>query len=136
MTITITTDRSRLDIPLIHRYLSEDTYWATGRSMEKVKRSIDSSLCFGIYSENSQIGFARVVTDHVTIAHICDVFILDGHKGNGYGKKLMEHIINHEDLRDVKRWMLGTRDAHDLYRKFGFKEPEHPERWMERLVGT
>jgi GNAT superfamily N-acetyltransferase len=133
MDITISTDKSKLDIPLIHSYLSDKTYWANGRTMEDVRRSIEHSVCFGVYKDGRQIGFARVITDFLAIAHICDVFILDEFKGHGYGKNLMRSIVNDPQFSTVNRWMLGTRDAHGLYRQFGFREPAHPERWMERL---
>jgi GNAT superfamily N-acetyltransferase len=133
MSITISTDKTKLDIALIHSYLSKNAYWAIGRTEHEVKRSIDHSLCFGVYEDGQQIGFARVITDYLAIAHICDVFILDQCKGNGYGKELMKAIVEHPELQVVNRWMLGTRDAHGLYKQFGFKEPSHPERWMEKL---
>jgi GNAT superfamily N-acetyltransferase len=132
MSLDISTNKQQLNIPLIHNYLTQ-TYWAEGRSIEQVKTTIENSLCFGVYLNNEQIGFARVVTDHVTIAHICDVFILKEHNGKGFAKTLMKTIVDHPTLQGIKRWMLGTRDAHKLYEKFGFKPPMHPERWMERM---
>jgi predicted GNAT family acetyltransferase len=131
----ISTNKKRLNIPLIHNYLSNHSYWAKGRTLKLVETSIEHSLCYGIYLEGEQIGFARVVTDHVTIAHICDVFVLEAYRDKGFASILMSEIMNDPSLQDIKRWMLGTKDAHALYRKFGFKEPAHPERWMEKLQG-
>lgn len=131
--IQISTDKSRLDIKRIHNYLSRESYWAKGRSLEAVKKSINNSLCFGVYLEEEQIGFARVVTDYTVFAWIMDVFILPDYQWNGYGKKLMEFIINHKDLKGLKRWGLGTNDAHGLYEKFGFKALSKPENMMEKI---
>ncbi len=133
----INTDRTSLDVALIHDYLSNSTYWASGRKLEVVQRSIDNSLCFGIYQETAegqprQVGFARVVTDYATFAWLADVFILDEHRGQGLGKWLTEVIISHPDLQGFRRWVLATRDAHELYRRVGFRELHRPERWMER----
>lgn len=133
----ISTDRSNLDVALIHDYLSNSTYWATGRKIEVVKRSIDNSLCFGLFKTNSegqrqQVGFARVVTDYATFAWLADVFILEEHRGQGLGKWLSDVIVAHPDLQGFRRWVLATKDAHELYRRVGFRELHRPERWMER----
>lgn len=128
----IDTDATRLDIPLIHSFLSQSTYWAKGRPIEIVRRSIEHSLPFGVYSSSAQIGFARVITDYATFAWIADVFILPEHRGKGLSKWLMETILTHPDLQGFRRWVLGTRDAHGLYEKFGFAPLRLPERWMER----
>jgi GNAT superfamily N-acetyltransferase len=128
----ITTDRSRLDVALIHQFLSTETYWAVGRSVEVVQRSIENSLCFGIYRETEQVGFARVVTDFATFAWLADVFVVPGHRGRGLAKWLMTVILAHPDLQGFRRWVLATKDAHSLYAQFGFIPLHRPERWMER----
>ena len=128
----ISTDRARLDIELIHDYLSNQSYWAAGRSREVVARSIENSLPFGIYKGVDQVGFARVVTDYATFAWVADVFILAEYRGRGLSKWLMELIIAHPQLQGFRRWVLSTKDAHDLYKRFGFSKLHRPERWMER----
>jgi len=128
----IDTDRARLDISLIHRFLSEDSYWAKGRPIELVRRSIDNSVPFGIYSAERQVGFARVITDFATFAWIADVFVLPEHRGAGLSKWLMEVILSHPDLQGFRRWVLATKDAQPLYARFGFAPLRWPERWMER----
>jgi len=128
----ISTDKSRLDLELIHNYLSNDSYWATGRSREVVERSIENSLPFGIYTQNGQVGFARIVTDYATFAWVADVFVLPEHRGRGLSKWLMEVIIAHPRLQGFRRWVLSTKDAHGLYEKFGFIPLHRPERGMER----
>jgi len=129
--IQISTDKTRLDIDLIHEYLSKESYWAIGRDIEMVRRSIDNSLCFGLYLEDQQIGFARVVTDYAVFAWIMDVFVLKDYRGNGYSKKLMNAIMTHEKLQNLQRWGLGTDDAHGLYEQFGFKPLSKPQNMME-----
>ena len=128
----ISTDRSRLDVALIHHTLSETTYWAQGRTREVVARSIDNSLPFGIYKRNDLVGFARIVTDYATFAWIADVFVLPEHRGQGLSKWLMEVILSHPELQGFRRWVLATKDAHSLYARFGFIALHRPERWMER----
>lgn len=130
--IHISTDKSKLDIHLIHNYLSKESYWAKDRSIEIVKKSIENSLCFGVYDQDgNQIGFARVVTDYAVFAWVMDVFILPSHKGKGYGKQLMDFIIHHPDLQTLKRWGLATQDAHGLYQQFGFTSLKKPQNLME-----
>ena len=130
---TISTERTRLDVAGVHRFLSTSTYWAEGRSLETVRRSIEHSLSFGIYhSDGAQVGFARVVTDYATFAWLADVYVLETHRGQGLGKWLVEVIISHPDLQEFRRWLLATKDAHELYRQFGFSELKRPERFMER----
>jgi GNAT superfamily N-acetyltransferase len=129
--IQISTDKSRLDIELIHNYLSNESYWAKGRSIEKVKLSIENSICFGVYLDEAQIGFARVVTDYAVFAWILDVFILKNFQGRGYGKKLMNTIMNQNNLQNLLRWGLGTDDAHGLYEQYGFKPLKKPQNMME-----
>jgi GNAT superfamily N-acetyltransferase len=128
---TISTDKSRLDIQVIHRFL-DSSYWAAGRSVATIQRSIENSLPFGIYKGDQQVGFARVITDYATFAWIADVFVLEEFQGQGLGKWLMEVIITHPELQGFRRWVLATKDAHELYRRFGFSELKKPERWMER----
>jgi GNAT superfamily N-acetyltransferase len=129
---SISTDRARLDLEVIHDYLSKESYWATGRSMETIKRSIENSVAFGVYKGTEQVGFARVITDYATFAWLADVFILDAARGQGLGKWLVEVILAHPELQGFRRWVLATKDAHELYSRFGFEELKRPERWMER----
>lgn len=128
---SISTDRSRFDLDLIHRFLTT-CYWAKGISLDRVRRSIENSLCFGVFSEDQEVGFARVITDRATYAYIGDVFILDSHRGRGLGKMLMQAIMTHPDLQGLRRWSLVTRDAHGLYAQFGFTVLAKPESYMER----
>jgi GNAT superfamily N-acetyltransferase len=128
----ISTDRTRLNIELIHEFLSQNTYWAVGRTREVVERSIENSLPFGIYKGDEQVGFGRVVTDYATFAWIADVFILSEHRGQGLSKWLMEVMLSHPQLQGFRRWVLATKDAHSLYERFGFIPLHRPERWMER----
>lgn len=129
---TITTDRDDLQVEVILDYLVNTSYWAKNRTKEQLKTVIKNSLCFGVYKDGRQIGFARVVTDYATFAYLGDVYILDEFQGNGLGKWLMETIINHPKLQGFRRWILATKDAHTLYEKYGFSELKHPERWMEK----
>ena len=129
---TISTDRSRLDLGLVHRFLSEEAYWSPGVARDVVDRSIRNSLCFGLYDRDRQIGFARVVTDGAAIAYLADVFVLPEHRGRGLGKWLVETVLSHPDLQDLRRFFLGTADAHSLYERYGFR-PVDPRRMMERL---
>jgi GNAT superfamily N-acetyltransferase len=129
---SISTDPSKLNLDIIHNYISNESYWGKGRSLEVVKRSIDNSLPFGIYYKDEMIGFARILTDYATFAWVADVFILDEHRGKGLSKWLMEIILSHPQVQGFRRWVLATKDAHELYRKFGFRELNKPERWMER----
>ena len=116
----IGTDKSKLDLDVIHKFLSH-SYWAAGIPRETVARSIDNSLCFGVYDHANQIGFARVVSDFATFAYIADVFILEPYRDRGLGKDLMASIMTHPKLQGLRRWSLGTRDAQGLYAQFGFQ---------------
>jgi N-acetylglutamate synthase-like GNAT family acetyltransferase len=116
----ISTDRSKLDVDVIHRFLAR-SYWAEGIPRQTVMRSIENSLCFGVYDNARQIGFARVISDFATYAYVADVFILEPYRERGLGKELMASIMAHPDLQGLRRWSLGTRDAHGLYAQFGFK---------------
>jgi len=130
----ISTDQERLQINVIHRYLTEEAYWTTGRTLEMTVKSIKNSLCFGVYDQEKQIGFARVVTDYTVFAYLCDVFILDEYQGQGLGKWLTETIINVLDEEGVRWTMLATRDAHELYGEYGgFQKLYLPEKWMGRV---
>lgn len=124
-----------LDIDLIHVFLSQSSYWAQGRSYETVSKSIEQSLCFGVYLDVQQqrlqqIGFARIVTDYTTFAWLCDVFIIDLHRGKGLGRWLLECVISYPDLQGLPRFVLATRDAHRLYEQFGFENLTNPNWWM------
>jgi GNAT superfamily N-acetyltransferase len=128
--ITIDTDKSRLDLAVIHGFLTT-SYWAKGIPRETVERSIEGSLCFGVYEGPRQVGFARVITDSATFAYLADVFILESHRGRGLSRRLMDAIVAHPSLQGLRRWMLATRDAHGLYARYGFKPLAAPDRMME-----
>jgi GNAT superfamily N-acetyltransferase len=131
--VTISTDPSRLDLDVVHGFLT-GSYWAAGIPREVVERAVWGSLCFGAYLGGQQAGFARVISDGATFAYVSDVFVLPSHRGRGVGKLLMAAIMAHPDLQGLRRWTLATRDAHGLYRQFGFSEPRHPERVMEIIT--
>ena len=128
----ISTDRARLDVELIHDFISNQSYWGQGRALEVVERALDNSLNFGIYDDTQQVGFARVVTDYATFAWVADVFVLPEHRGRGLSKWLMEVMLSHPRLQEFRRWVLATKDAHSLYTRFGFIPLHRPERWLER----
>lgn len=127
----ISTDASRLDLDIIHRYLSEESYWARGIPRDLVACSVANSLNVGMYYEGAQVGFARVVTDRATFALLADVFVLPGHRGLGLSKRMMERVIAHPELQGLRRWLLLTSDAHGLYSQFGFTPLDAPARFME-----
>lgn len=129
---SISTDPARLDLDVIYGYLSR-SYWAAGRSRELIAKAIRHSLCFGIYHDEGQVGFARIVSDYATFAWLCDVFVLEEHQGQGLGKWLIGAVVAHPQLQGLRRIMLATRDAHGLYRQHGFTPLTDPERWMVRL---
>ena len=137
----ISTDKQRLDIDLIHTFLSQRSYWAKGVTREIVERSIANSLTFGIYRVSEQgteqAAFARVISDYATFAYVADVFVIETFRGNDLSKWLIEAMRSYPDLQGLRRWLLATKDAHGLYRQFGFRELAAPERWMEltRTIG-
>jgi len=131
-TYQISTDPAKLDLPLIHRYLSEESYWAQNIPLELVERSIRHSLCFGVYHQDQQVGFARLVTDRATFAYLADVFILPAHRGKGVSKQLMAYIHDYPEVQGLRRWLLGTKDAHGLYAQFGWKPI--PEEQVSRFM--
>ena len=127
---TVSTDRARLDLGCIHGFLRE-AYWSEAIPREVVAKSLDHSLCFGLYDGARQVGFARVVTDYATFAWLGDVFVLETHRGRGLSKWLMDCVMAHPELRGLRRFLLATRDAHGLYGQFGFKPLAAPEIFME-----
>lgn len=131
---TISTDRNRLQMDVIHKFLTEESYWAKERTREQSETAIKNSLPFAVYKGENQIGFARVVTDYATFAYLGDVFILEEFRGRGLSKWMMETILAHPDLQGFRRWILATKDAHALYEKFEFDALKFPERWMERTA--
>jgi GNAT superfamily N-acetyltransferase len=134
---TISTDKTRLDVGMIHHFLYTTAHWAIGRPMSIVRKSIENSLCFGVYEVNKQVGFARVVTDGATVGWICDMFILPSHRSSGLGKWLVECMMQYPDVKGLRRILLNTRDAHDLYIKYaGFRPLLAPESWLEKFTGT
>lgn len=126
----ISTDAARLDTVAIHAYLAR-SYWAEGISLGTVRRALKHSLCFGLYHQNTQAGLARVISDYTTFAYLCDVYVLEAHRSKGLGKWLIESVLVHPELQNLRRFSLATRDAHDLYRRFGFQLLTRPERVME-----
>ncbi|HZQ24576.1 MAG TPA: GNAT family N-acetyltransferase [Terriglobales bacterium] len=126
----ISTDRTLIDLEAVYRFLT-NCYWAKGIPRDVVARSIEHSLCFGVYRGTRQAGFARVISDYATYAYIGDVFILEEHRGLGLGRQLIEAIMQHPSLQGLRRWSLVTRDAHGLYQPFGFTPLHAPDRWME-----
>ena len=129
----VSTDRTRLDIPMIYRFLSENSTWAVGISLTVVERSIENSLCFGGYLDGRQIAFARVITDYATTAHLADVFVIPEYRGRGYAKQLIRMVMDHPSLQRLRRFTLNTSDAHSLYARFGFAPSQRPDTLMERF---
>lgn len=133
----ISTDPQRLDVDAIHRFLSTEAYWSPGVPREVVERSIEHSLPFGAYLGDEQVGFARVVTDRATFAWLADVYIESAHRGKGLSKRLVAEILEHHDLKGLRRWLLGTADAHGLYRRYGFEVLDNSSgRFMALEPGT
>lgn len=127
----ISTDKEKIDVALVHRFLSESSYWAKNIPLEVVLTSIENSVCFGVYEGGNQVGFARATTDKATFGYVGDVFILEAYRGRGLSKWLMQSILAHPELQGFRRWILATADAHGLYAQSGFKPLAKPERWME-----
>ncbi len=128
---SITTNKNKLDIEVIHDFLSNQSYWSKNISLDKVKTAIENSLNFGLFHFEKQVGYARVISDLSTVAYLGDVFVLPAHRGRGLSKWLMEQVMAHPDLQELRRWILLTGDAHGLYEKFGWKHIANPEKWME-----
>lgn len=127
----VSTDNSMLDINMIHHFLGQLSYWGKNISLQTVKTSIENSLCFGVYQQHKQVGFARVITDFATFAYLCDVFILPDYRKKGLSKWLIQNIRNHPNLQKLRRFVLATADAHGLYEQFGFSRMKNQDRWME-----
>ncbi len=127
---TISTDKTKLDLAVIHQFLSQEAYWCLNIPLDIVQRSIENSVCFGVYQAEHQIGFARVITDFATFGYLADVFILPEHRGKGLSKQLMAFIMAYPPLQGLRRLMLVTQDAHGLYEQFGFRPIENPENTM------
>jgi N-acetylglutamate synthase-like GNAT family acetyltransferase len=127
----VSTDKERIELDIVHGFLTK-SYWAQGIPREVVARSIENSLCFGVYGDGKQVGFARVVSDYATYAYIGDVFVLESYRGHGLGKWLIECVMRHPWLQGLRRWSLVTGDAQDLYTKFGFTPLKAPEKYMEK----
>lgn len=132
--LTISTDKDRLDLGLIHSFLVEESYWARERTLEQTQTAIENSMCFGVFDGERQVAFARVVSDKATFAYVGDVFVIEEYRGRGIGKMLMQKIVEHPELQGLRRWVLATRDAHGLYEQFEFAPLRHPERWMEKTA--
>ncbi len=126
----ISSDKKKMDVDAIHAYLSR-SYWAKNVPLSIVNTAIENSLCFGVFHNDSQVGFARLITDYATFAYLADVYILEEHRGKGISKNLMDVIINHPKLQGLRRMVLATSDAHSLYEKFGFKALANPQTFME-----
>lgn len=130
--LQISTDRSELDIPMIYRFLSEQSTWAVGITRPIVERSIENSLCFGGYVDGRQVAFARVVTDFATFGNLVDLFVIPEYRGNGYAKEILRAVLAHPSLKGLRRFTLATTTCHALYAQFGFTPPARPETLMER----
>lgn len=129
---SITTDNSKLDVNLIHQYLSKESYWAKGIPKQVVEKSIANSLCFGLLYNDEQVGFARLITDKATFAYLADVFVIEAHRGKGLSKWLMQTIHAHPDVQNLRRWLLTTKDAHGLYEQTGWTKV--PDDYVSRLM--
>ena len=127
----VTTERKQFDDVAIHAYLTT-SYWSPGVPLDVVKRALDHSVCFGLFQGDAQVGLARAVTDRATFAYLADVYVLDDHRGQGLGKFIMTCVLDHPDLKSLRRMMLGTKDAHGLYANYGFTPLKTPARFMER----
>ena len=130
---SISTDRDKLDLGFIHGFLSGEAYWSRNIPLATVKKSVENSLNFGLYHGERQIGYARIITDYATIAYLGDVFVISEYRGKGLSKWLMQQVTDHPDLQGLRRWLLLTMDAHELYKKFGWQPIQSPDRYMERF---
>ena len=130
-TYLFSNDKLKLQIPVIHNYLANESYWAKNIPLETLKRAIDGSLCFAIYNDKTQIGFCRVITDNATFAYLADVFIIETYRGKGLSVQFMQYVFDYPTLKKLRRFMLATKDAHTLYSKFGFTPLLTPDRFME-----
>lgn len=128
----VSTDKAELDVPLIHRFLTEQSGWAKGVSLPIVTKALEHSLCFGGFLDTTQVAFARVISDYATFANLVDVFVLPEHRGKGYSKIMMAAVVNHPELQGLRRFTLATADAHGLYSRFGFTPLSKPHTFMER----
>jgi GNAT superfamily N-acetyltransferase len=126
----ISNEPARMDVDAIHAFLTR-TYWARGIPRATVERALAHSLCFGVFREGAQVGFARVITDRATFAYLADVYLLEEHRGQGLARRLLQAVLAHPELQGLRRWLLVTRDAHPLYRRHGFEPVAHPDRMME-----
>ena len=132
--IEISTDRARLDVPLIHRFLSEESAWAAGIGLPLVQKAIDNSLCFGAYENSAQVGFARVISDFASFAYLCDVFVPATHRGRGISRMLIDAVLAHPELQNLRRFTLISSSARDLYRQYGWTALNVPQAHMERFA--
>lgn len=132
-TLRLSTLTDEMDVDAVHAWLSAESYWARGIPRQTVSRAIQHSLCVGIFDGAAQVAFARAVTDRATFAYVADVYVLQPYRGRGLSKWMMEALVSHPELQDLRRWMLLTNDAHGLYARFGFTPLPHPERAMERV---
>ena len=128
---SISTDKAKLDLDAIHEFLSTKAYWCINIPKEKVRAAIENSLCFGVYQDKKQIGFARIISDFSTFAYLGDVYVLEEYRGKGLSKWLMETVMNHPHLHGLRRWILLTGDAHGLYKQFGWTSIADPAKWIE-----
>ncbi|HEV2333031.1 MAG TPA: GNAT family N-acetyltransferase [Gammaproteobacteria bacterium] len=128
----VSTDPAKLDPAAVHAFLTT-AYWSSGIPLAVVEKALENSLCFGLYHDRKQVGLVRVVTDHATYAYLCDVYVLEAHRGKGLGHWMVECVMSHPDLQDLRRFTLATKDAHGVYAAFGFTPLKAPERMMERL---
>ncbi|MFH0882801.1 MAG: GNAT family N-acetyltransferase [bacterium] len=129
----ISTDRGLLDIDLIWRFLSDEAYWSKGIKRSRIERAIRHSICFGLYQGKKQIGFSRVITDHSILAYVLDMFIIEEYRGKGHGSWMIQCMLEHPDLKRVRRWMLRTHQQHELFHKFGFEVFGEPQTIMSRI---
>jgi GNAT superfamily N-acetyltransferase len=130
----ITTDKERVDVDFVHKFLVDESYWARERSIDQTRTAIENSICFSVFLDGRPVAFARVVSDKATFAYLGDVFVDADYRGSGIGKLLMKTIVDHPELQDLRRWLLATRDAHGLYEKVGFSPLKFPDRWMEKTA--